>query len=155
VRNRGSAFEAGQGPAFCLLLATEVAENTERHPSKNWAAEPAERNKKWTRLASPALPNCQAATGPDTKSHEHCGEKLPGGADVALHPGAHAFFVGAGGLWGGFGWLWTERRGIAQMYVSRTEGLVWIERRGGRPWLITPEEPEAFVRALWGQARAR
>jgi hypothetical protein len=34
------------------------------------------------------------------------------------------------------------------MYVSRTDGLVWIERAGGRPWLVTPEEPEAFVRAL-------
>lgn len=56
--------------------------------------------------------------------------------------------VGVGGLWGGFGWLWTQRRGIVQMYVSRTDGLVWIERVSDRPWLITPEEPEAFVRAL-------
>lgn len=56
--------------------------------------------------------------------------------------------VGAGGLWGGFGWLWTRRRGIVQMYVSRTEGFVWIERTSGRPWLVTPERPEAFVRAL-------
>jgi hypothetical protein len=56
--------------------------------------------------------------------------------------------VGAGGLWGGFGWLWTSRRGIVQMYVSRLDGFVWIERGGERPWLITPERPEAFVRAL-------
>lgn len=56
--------------------------------------------------------------------------------------------VGAGGLWGGFGWLWTKRRGIVQMYVSRADRFVWIERAGGRPWLITPERPEAFVRAL-------
>jgi hypothetical protein len=56
--------------------------------------------------------------------------------------------VGAGGLGGGFGWLWTQRRGIVRMYVSRTDGLVWIECAGGRPWLITPERPEAFVRAL-------
>lgn len=56
--------------------------------------------------------------------------------------------VGAGGLWGGFGWLWTKRRGIIQMYVSRTDGFVWIERVSDRPWLITPERPEAFVRAL-------
>jgi hypothetical protein len=56
--------------------------------------------------------------------------------------------VGAGGLWGGFGWLWTGRRGLVQMYVSRTDGLVWIERAGGRPWLITPHDPEGFVRAL-------
>lgn len=56
--------------------------------------------------------------------------------------------VGAGGLWGGFGWLWTKRRGIVQMYVSRTDVLVWIERDGDRPWLITPKQPKAFVRAL-------
>src|SRR5215468_79420 len=31
--------------------------------------------------------------------------------------------VGAGGLWGGFGWLWTARRGIVQMYISRVDGL--------------------------------
>ncbi len=56
--------------------------------------------------------------------------------------------IGVGGLWGGFGWLWTQRRGIAQMYVSRTDRYVWIERGAERPWLITPENPEAFVRAL-------
>ena len=56
--------------------------------------------------------------------------------------------VGAGGLWGGFGWLWTQRRGIVQMYISRTDGFVWIECVSNWPWLITPEQPEAFVRAL-------
>jgi hypothetical protein len=56
--------------------------------------------------------------------------------------------VGAGGLWGGFGWLWTRHRGIVQMYISRIDRFVWIERVGGRPWLITPDEPEAFVRAV-------
>jgi len=60
--------------------------------------------------------------------------------------------VGVGGLWGGFGWLWTQRRGIVQMYVSRTDGLVWIERGAERPWLITPASPEAFVRLLGGDA---
>ena len=56
--------------------------------------------------------------------------------------------VGAGGIWGGFGWLWTRRRGVVQMYISRTDVFVWIERVGGRPWLLTPEEPGEFVRAL-------
>jgi hypothetical protein len=56
--------------------------------------------------------------------------------------------VGAGGLWGGFGCLWTTRRGLVQMYVSRTDGLVWIERGSDRPWLLTPDQPAAFVRAL-------
>jgi len=56
--------------------------------------------------------------------------------------------IGAGGLWGGFGWLWTKRRGLVQMYISRTDGFVWIETVRGRPWLITPENSEAFVSAL-------
>jgi hypothetical protein len=56
--------------------------------------------------------------------------------------------VGAGGLWGGFGWLWTSRRGIVQMYVSRLDRFVWIERGTQRPWLITPDRPEAFVDAV-------
>jgi hypothetical protein len=56
--------------------------------------------------------------------------------------------VGAGGLWGGFGLLWTRRRGMVQMYISRTDGYVWIERGNKRPWLLTPLEPEEFIRAL-------
>lgn len=56
--------------------------------------------------------------------------------------------VGVGGLWGAFGWLWTERKGIVQMYVTRSDGLVWIERKDARPWLISPEDPDAFIRAL-------
>lgn len=56
--------------------------------------------------------------------------------------------VGAGGLWGGFGWLWTSRRGVVQMYISRVDQFVWIERNPERAWLITPETPEMFVQAL-------
>src|SRR5262249_28683630 len=59
--------------------------------------------------------------------------------------------VGAGGLGVCFGWLWTEKLGVVQMYVSRTDGLVWIERQGERAWLITPEHPTAFVRSLGGR----
>jgi hypothetical protein len=58
------------------------------------------------------------------------------------------FRVGAGGLWGAFGWLYTKRRGIVQMYVSRTRDQVWIDRGPERPWLITPERPEEFIRAV-------
>ncbi len=56
--------------------------------------------------------------------------------------------VGAGGLWGGFGWLWTKRRGVVQMYISRTDQFVWIERGHERPWLVTPERPDEFVHEL-------
>jgi hypothetical protein len=56
--------------------------------------------------------------------------------------------VGVGGLWGGFGWLWTSRRGLIDMYVSRGDGLLMVERLAGRPLLITPEHPDEFSRAL-------
>ena len=56
--------------------------------------------------------------------------------------------VGAGGLFGGFGYLWTTNRGLVRMYVSRTDRFVWIECKGDRPWLITPDQPDAFVRTL-------
>jgi hypothetical protein len=56
--------------------------------------------------------------------------------------------VGAGGLWGGFGWLWTGRRGIVRMYISRTDGFVWIETADRRrPWFVTPADPDGFVAA--------
>lgn len=56
--------------------------------------------------------------------------------------------IGVGGLWGAFGWLWTQKRGIVQMYISRTNDFVWLERGAERPWLITPERPDDFVAAL-------
>lgn len=52
--------------------------------------------------------------------------------------------VGVGGLWGAFGWLWTTRRGVVRMYISRTSDFVWIET-GGRPWMITPADPDRFI----------
>jgi hypothetical protein len=56
--------------------------------------------------------------------------------------------IGAGGLGGGFGWLWTKRYGLVHMYISRSDGFVWIERKSDRPYLLTPDKPELFVRAL-------
>ena len=56
--------------------------------------------------------------------------------------------IGVGGLWGQFGWLWTMRGGTLITYVSRTDGLVLIERRSGWPLLITPAHRDDFVRAL-------
>lgn len=60
--------------------------------------------------------------------------------------------IGVGGLWGGFGWAWTSRAGLVDLYVSRQDGLVLVERRLGRPLLLTPEHPEAFAEALRGPA---
>jgi len=56
--------------------------------------------------------------------------------------------IGVGGLWGGFGWLWTRRRGIVELYVSRIDDCALIERRGGRPLLVTPAETERFAGLL-------
>jgi hypothetical protein len=57
----------------------------------------------------------------------------------------HALRVGVGGLWGGFGFLWTSKGGSVDFYVSRTDGFVLIERRSSRPILITPEDPRGMV----------
>ena len=56
--------------------------------------------------------------------------------------------IGAGGLGGGFGWLWTKQYGLVHMYISRSDRFVWIERKGDRPYLLTPDKPDLFVRAL-------
>jgi hypothetical protein len=52
--------------------------------------------------------------------------------------------VGVGGL----GWLWTQRRGWVEVYISRGDGLVLLEQPGSRLLLITPAQPERFVALL-------
>ncbi len=56
--------------------------------------------------------------------------------------------VGAGGFGGGFGWLWTQRRGWVEFYISRGDGLVLLEQPGALPLLVTPTQPERFVELL-------
>lgn len=55
---------------------------------------------------------------------------------------------GVGGLFGVFGRLWTSREGFVDVYLTRSEDIVWIHRRGGRPILVTPETPHAFAEAF-------
>lgn len=55
--------------------------------------------------------------------------------------------IGVGGLWGGFGWLWTSRRGLVEFYISRFDGMVLVERGSGRAVLLTPESPATLVSA--------
>lgn len=59
-----------------------------------------------------------------------------------------ALRIGAGGLWGGFGWLWTWRRGMVEFYVAGLDRYLLIERRAGRPLLVTPADPDGLQRAL-------
>lgn len=56
--------------------------------------------------------------------------------------------IGVGGLWGGFGWAWSSRLGLVELWVSRGTDLVLVERRPGRALILTPDRPEAFVAAL-------
>lgn len=72
-------------------------------------------------------------------------------ADVRSELG-FAARIGAGGLWGGFGWLWSSRRGMLDLYVSRGDGIVIVERQPGRALLITPEQPGEFSRAVCARA---
>jgi hypothetical protein len=55
--------------------------------------------------------------------------------------------VGAGGLWGGFGWLKTGRETFS-MWISRTDEFVIVRLRGANPLLITPTNPARFVHVL-------
>jgi hypothetical protein len=55
--------------------------------------------------------------------------------------------IGAGGLWGGFG-LAKTARGTLELWVSRTDRIVLVECEGRRSLLITPEDPDRFVREL-------
>jgi hypothetical protein len=54
--------------------------------------------------------------------------------------------VGSGGLWGGFGWLWTKKQEKwVEFYVSRTDRFALVELRRGMPLLLTPGDPDKFV----------
>ena len=59
-----------------------------------------------------------------------------------------ALRICVGGLWGGFGWLWTSRRGLVEFYISQLDTFVLIERSQGRTLLLTPEHPQQFVAAM-------
>ena len=56
--------------------------------------------------------------------------------------------IGAGGLFGTFGWLWNRRSGRIDCYVTNLGPWVLVERRTGRPVLLSPAEPERFAHAL-------
>jgi hypothetical protein len=53
--------------------------------------------------------------------------------------------IGGGGLWGGFGWVYT-RKGWVGLYVSRTDRFVLLRLRTSRPLLVTPRGRRALRR---------
>ena len=56
--------------------------------------------------------------------------------------------IGVGGLWGGFGWLWTYRRGFLEFYISQLDEFVLISRLKGNSLLITPVNPYQLVETV-------
>lgn len=56
--------------------------------------------------------------------------------------------VGAGGLWGVFGLLWSYRVGWVNVYLSSHKQFVWLEFSGRRPLIITPQRDREFLEAL-------
>jgi hypothetical protein len=59
-----------------------------------------------------------------------------------------AIRIGVGGLWGGFGWLWTSKQGIIEFYISQLDHFVLIQRLTGKSLLITPENPAEFCEVV-------
>ncbi len=56
--------------------------------------------------------------------------------------------IGVGGLWGGFGWLWTNRGGFLEFYISQLDEFVLISRLKGKSLLITPVNPSQLVETV-------
>ncbi|MCE5278577.1 MAG: PH domain-containing protein [Planctomycetaceae bacterium] len=52
---------------------------------------------------------------------------------------------GAGGLWGAFGRFHSRNLGPMEMYISRRDGMILIERLTGPGLVITPERTTEFV----------
>ena len=69
------------------------------------------------------------------------------GSDLYARYGT-TYRVGAGGLWGGFGWLRSSSKEWIEFYISRQSDYVHIRRKGRHSLLLTPERPTDFVADL-------
>lgn len=56
--------------------------------------------------------------------------------------------IGAGGLFGTFGWLWSRRSGRLDVYATNLGPWVVIERRAARPLILSPADCDGFAAAL-------
>lgn len=56
--------------------------------------------------------------------------------------------IGAGGLFGTFGWLWSRKGGRLDVYATNLGPWVVIERRAGPPLVLSPADCEGFAAAL-------
>ena len=56
--------------------------------------------------------------------------------------------IGVGGLWGGFGWLWTSRKGLVEFYISQLSEFILIKRHAHHAILLTPTQPKQLISML-------
>ena len=61
-----------------------------------------------------------------------------------------AMRIGAGGLFGGFGLLWTRRRGMMRFYITRLDCFVFVERRNNKDLLLSVDHPDRMKKLLSG-----
>lgn len=59
-----------------------------------------------------------------------------------------ALRVGIGGLFGVFGYLWSNKLGWVTIYATTTDNWVLIERRNAGPLILSPKDAEGLARAL-------
>jgi len=53
---------------------------------------------------------------------------------------------GSGGMFGFFGWFWSRKLGHYRTYVTNRREMVLVEAE--RPYLLSPERPDDFLRSL-------
>ncbi len=59
-----------------------------------------------------------------------------------------AMRIGVGGLFGGFGLLWTRRRGMMRFYITRLDYFVLIEQKSDKDLLLSVDYPEKMKEML-------
>ncbi len=59
-----------------------------------------------------------------------------------------AIRIGVGGLFGGFGLLWTRKRGLIRFYITRLDNFIMIDRHAFRPLLISADNPQKMLKEL-------
>jgi hypothetical protein len=74
------------------------------------------------------------------------------GAAALLEEVRPGWRIGAGGLFGTFGLLWTRKHGLTAAYLTAMDQAVVIGRSGGRPIVLTPDDPRGLLEELGSTA---
>ncbi|MBI2219044.1 MAG: hypothetical protein HYU51_17295 [Candidatus Rokubacteria bacterium] len=67
--------------------------------------------------------------------------------DRAPRPVGGISAFGSQGVFGRFGWFWGPRLGLYRLYLTNTDGVVWLATENG--WVaLSPDRPDEFVERL-------